>query len=180
MPQTYTPIATGTLASSATSYTFSSIPSTYTDLVLVTNTRSAASPASDDIRIYLQFNGDVSSGYYSGTVMHGTGANAVSYRENARNQIDNSKQTSTAATGEFAPFVYNIMNYSNTNIFKRVIQRANPSLNATPSYNGPGLAISLWRSFAAISTIVVQAAGGAGTVGFAAGSSFTLYGIKAA
>lgn len=180
MPQTYTPIATATLSVAATSYTFSSIPSTYTDLVLVTNTRSAAGPASDDIRIYLQVNGDTSSGLYSGTVMHGTGVNAISYRENGRNQIDNSKQTSTAGTGEFAPFIYNFMNYSNTNMFKTIIQRANPSLNATPTYNGPGLAVTLWKNLSAINTIVVQAAGGSSVVGFAAGSSFTLYGIKAA
>ena len=35
MASTYTPIATTTFASTATSYTFSSIPTTYTDLVLV-------------------------------------------------------------------------------------------------------------------------------------------------
>jgi len=39
MPSTYTPIATNTLASVSTGVTFSSIPSTYTDLVLVINYR---------------------------------------------------------------------------------------------------------------------------------------------
>ena len=35
MPVTYEPIATATLGTAANSYTFSSIPSTFTDLVLV-------------------------------------------------------------------------------------------------------------------------------------------------
>ena len=177
---TYTKIASNTLSTASTSYTFSNIPQTYTDLVLVTNTRSHTGQASYDTRIYVNLNGDQTSGLYSGTVMHGTGVNAVSYRETGRNQVDNSKQTSTQSSGEFAPFIYNIMNYSNPNIFKNVIQRASPSLNTESTYNGPGVAVTLWRNLSPITSLTVQAAGGASSVGFAAGSSFTLYGIKAA
>ena len=40
MPATYEPIATTTLGSAQATVTFSSIPGTYTDLVLITNSRS--------------------------------------------------------------------------------------------------------------------------------------------
>jgi hypothetical protein len=176
---TYTKIASTTYASAASSYTFSNIPQQYTDLILVTNTRAQTGQASYDIRIYLNLNGDMSSGLYHGTVMYGTGVNIASYRETGRNQVDNTKQTSTQSSGEFSPFIYNIMNYSNPNIFKHVIQRANTSLNTESTYNGPGLGITTWRNKAPITSIIVQAAGGASN-GFAAGSTLTLYGIKAA
>jgi len=53
MPKTYEPIATTTLGSNQTTITFSSIPSTYTDLVIVSNmgTTTASYP-------FIRFNGD--------------------------------------------------------------------------------------------------------------------------
>jgi hypothetical protein len=176
---TYTKIASTTYASAASAYTFSNIPQQYTDLILVTNTRAQTGQASYDIRIYINLNGDQTSGLYSGTVMHGTGVNAISYRETGRNQVDNSKQTSTQSSGEFAPFIYNIMNYSNPNIFKNVIERTSTSLNTEATYNGPGVSVVLWRNLNPVTSLTVQSAGGASN-GFAAGSTLTLYGIKQA
>jgi hypothetical protein len=180
MPSTYEPIATNTLSSAATSVTFSSIPSTYTDLVLVTSSKSAPSPASDDIRIYITLNNDASSGLYSGTVLYGNGTSALSYRETGRNQVDNSIQSATNATAGYAIFTYNIMNYANTTTFKTVLQRSGSNSNNTPSYNAAGTAVSLWRNTNAITRVDAVAQGGASVVGFAIGSTFTLYGIRAA
>jgi hypothetical protein len=45
MAATYTPIASITLGATATSVTFSSIPSTYTDLILVMNGSSTSDRA---------------------------------------------------------------------------------------------------------------------------------------
>ena len=72
---TYTPIATTTLGSAATSYTFTSIPSTYTDLVLVGNL-SSSSNTNISIRIYSDSGTNYSNTYLTG--VNGTGASSAS------------------------------------------------------------------------------------------------------
>jgi len=59
---TYTPIATTTLGSTTASYTFSSIPSTYTDLVLVV-IGEAYFTSTNYINTGVQFNSDTGSNY---------------------------------------------------------------------------------------------------------------------
>jgi len=54
---TYTPIASQTLGSAASSVTFSSIPQGYTDLVLVINSVAASSTNNMD----MSFNSDTSA-----------------------------------------------------------------------------------------------------------------------
>ena len=63
------------------------------------------------------------------------------------------------------------MNYSNTTTFKTILMRAN---NAAL---GVDAIVGLWRSTAAINEIKVFPTGGAN---FETGSTFSLYGIKAA
>ena len=59
MPNTYEPIATNTLGSAASSVTFSSIPSTYTDLIVVMNYANSTGLAD----VFFRFNGDTGSNY---------------------------------------------------------------------------------------------------------------------
>jgi hypothetical protein len=180
MALTYEPIATQTLGSAQTSVTFSSISSTFTDLVLVTNTKSASGESSNDVRIDVIVNGDSSSGLYSTTYLVGTGVSAVSSRDTNRNQIDGVRQTSSSSGSSFAPFIYNFFSYASTSKFKTVLVRSSGMTNNEPTYNGPGAAVSLWRNTNAITSIGILARGGASSVGFAAGSTFTLYGIREA
>ena len=77
MTATYEKIATNTLSSAAISLTFSSIPATYTDLVLITSSQHAASDASS--RLYLNFNSDTATNY-SYTQIRGSGTAAFSSR----------------------------------------------------------------------------------------------------
>ena len=163
MPATYEPIATTTLGSAAASYTFSSIPSTYTDLVLIlSGNYTAASDSSPSFRL----NGDSASNY-SVTVLNGDGTSASSFRETSQTQMILGSMQSTISNS-----IFNLMNYANTTTFKTVISRGNNSTNRARAYVG------LWRNTAAITSIEVLA--NAGGPNFATGTTFTLYGIKSA
>ena len=163
MAQTYTPIATTTLASPAASYTFSSIPSTYTDLVLVAQ---AANSIGDGYYFGLQFNGDTATNY-SDTSIYGTGSSALSTREASVTRIIAGWTSLSAPT----TLVCNIQNYSNTTTYKTALMR-----NANSAYR-EGAWVGLWRSTAAINSITVTSES---TSSFLTGSTLTLYGIKAA
>jgi hypothetical protein len=176
---TYTPIATTTLGTAVSSYTFSSIPSTYTDLILVASCQSTTS-SNADTRAFVQVgNGSVDTGSnYSYTAVYGTGAAAGSVRESSRTQIDQIVYNATANNSEFGLLTYHFFNYSNTNIYKTVMQRANQNLN---SYGTRYVAtqVALWRSTSAIDTIKIYT-GGPSAGNWSVGSTFTLYGIAAA
>ena len=74
---TYSTIATTTLASAAASYTFSSIPTTYTDLILVLN---GSFDTFNNVRFQVG-NGSVDTGSnYSATRLLGDGSAASSDR----------------------------------------------------------------------------------------------------
>lgn len=161
---TYTPIATQTLGSAAASVTFSSIPSTYTDLVLVTQ---AISASADDIGI--RFNSD-SGTNYSQTWLSGNGTSAFSSRYSSSTSIYLDIYGSMGTT-LFNNTIVQIMNYSNTTTNKTLLSRANRA------GSGVDAIVGLYRSTSAISTIVLAPTSG---VNFSTGSTFSLYGIKAA
>ena len=164
---TYTPIATTTLGSAAASYTFSSIPSTYTDLVLITNGAVSSGTANWVLQVG---NGSVDTGTnYSETDLWGTGSAAQSAR--------GSNQTSVLLnsygyldTVFAANVVCSLMNYANTTTYKTILTRANNAANGTHA------GVGLWRSTSAINTIKVAASAST----FVTGTTFTLYGIQAA
>ena len=158
---TYTPIATTTFSGSATSYTFSSIPSTYTDLVLVCNIFNSSSA-----NTYVRFNGD-SGTNYSRTQLSGNGTSATSGRVTSTNAgyID-AVPTQTPQENIIVSF----QNYSNTTTYKTYLARSN---NAS---TGVQAAVGLWQNTAAINTILISCDSGTMT----SGTTLTLYGISAA
>jgi len=97
LPSTYTLIKGETLASSAASYTFTAIPSTFTDLVLrVSARRSAAGRV--DLDFY--FNADNANNSY--TYIRGNGATApVSIFGVGENNATTSYITATAGLWNF-------------------------------------------------------------------------------
>jgi hypothetical protein len=161
---TYVALATNTLGSAAASVTFSSIPGTYTDLVIVTQ---AISATADDVGI--RFNSD-SGTNYSQTWLSGSGTAAVSGRYSSSTSVYLDIYGSMGTT-LFNNASVQIMNYANTTTYKTFLSRSNRA--------GAGLdaIVGLWRSTAAISTIVLAPTSG---VNFSTGSTFTLYGILAA
>ena len=149
--------------------TFSSIPSTYTDLVIVVSARNTASVTHTGL--YLYANGNA-SGIYSWTFMQGDGTTATSSRGTSTLIFTGSVPGALATSGSFGTTIINIPNYSNTTTYKTVLSRAN---NFT---TGPvGASVGLYPSTNAISSIALST-GGTGLL--VAGSTFSLYGIKAA
>lgn len=162
---TYTPIATTTLGSAVASYTFSSIPGTYTDLVLVFN-GGIASGAQD---IWVQVNGDTGANY-SRTNLYGNGTAAGSTRLSAQTKFAMNDAAALDGAYQFMS-VMQFMNYSNTTTYKTMLERAN---NAA---RGTDLGVHLWRSTSAITSIYIY---NSGATNYVVGTTFTLYGITAA
>jgi len=161
MAKTYEPIATYTIPSTTSSYTFSSIPSTYTDLVLVTSIQRTAS---GNTRI--RFNGDTATNY-STTYIEGNGSAASSSRSSNQTYLTLDYSNSTS---NWVPSIAHIMNYANTTTFKTVINRTGDAGVVVLGY------AQLWRKTPeAINSITLIS-----DTNFATGSTFTLYGIKAA
>jgi len=162
---TYVPIANQVLTSATASVTFSSIPSTYTDLVLVSS--AGYSTGGGNGTINLQFNGDTGTNY-SFTYIQGNGSAASSGRGSSTT-IGVAAQADGSNLGSFAANTCQIMNYSNTTTYKIAITRANADTVATQAW------VSLWRSTSAITSLTLT-----GAYSMAIGSTFTLYGILAA
>jgi len=162
---TYEPIATTTLSATASSYTFSSIPATYTDLRLVST--PLTSTAGQDF--WLQFNG-ITTTTYSQTLIYGDGTSAASTRASNNDGV---YFTWTQGVSNTIPQLWT------TDIFSYAGSTYKTLLFAeSADRNGSGVAnrtVGLWRSTAAITSINLKA-----TTLFSVGTTFTLYGIKAA
>ena len=162
---TYTQIASTTLGSAASSVTFSSIPATYTDLVLVVNGGGSA-----NINVSMQFNGDTATNY-SITALAGDGTTASSTRRTSQTAMRLDENSYTGTTLAAANIIVSIMNYANTTTYKTVLSRSNNAAVGTSAIVG------LWRATpAAINQVVINAIGG----NWITNSTFNLYGIAAA
>jgi hypothetical protein len=160
MASTYTPIATYTTPSAQSSYTFTSIPSTYTDLVIVGSVKVGSSGD----YLGLQFNGDTGSNY-SRTRLSGNGSSASSEREANSVRVNMYNQSSA----NFYSNILHIMNYANTTTYKTFLSR-----NDIADWN-TNAQVGLWRSTSAITSITLIGGGN-----LQADTTFTLYGIEAA
>lgn len=177
MAKTYEPIATTTLGSAQANYTFSSIPSTYTDLVLVIHAK-AASTLYYNTNLLLRFNSDTNTNY-SQTRLTGNGSTASSGRGSNDvytyvGQIPNA--TSGNSANDRSANIVNIMNYANTTTYKTHVSRSNAIPSGSTSTNSVEAYVGLWRSTAAITSITILP----DSNNLDTGSTFTLYGIKAA
>jgi hypothetical protein len=167
MTSTYEKIATTTLGSAAASYTFSTIPGTYTDLVMIASLTSA----NDGAGLQFRFNSDSGSNY-SNTFLEGSGSSATSSRESNQTSIQISFNVGNNSTNPSASII-SINNYSNSTTNKTLLARWNSATGGT--YPGTAAAVGLWRDTSAITAIEVFM--GSGNIN--ADSTFTLYGIKA-
>jgi hypothetical protein len=156
---TNVPLQSIRLASPATTFVFSDIDQSYSDLRVVVSGFTSG----NSVDIQGKINGDTGSNY-SRTTLEAAGGNpsgvAGSSQTYARFGWCPSGTTYQTETLDF-------LNYSDKSNFKMVLQRA--SVN-TWSY----MAAINWRSTAAITTL--EFTPGSGT--FNAGTTFSLYGIR--
>jgi len=156
---TYTPIATTTLGSASATITFSSIPSTYTDLVLVFRGGLTAAGS-----IQIQYNGDTATNYsYTNIYGYGTGYGSGRGSSLTKAEIGGSWSAYTVLTAQ-------IENYANTTSYKTAITRYSDPTDTV------GANVSLWRSTAAINQIVLTN----NSTTYQSGTNVTIYGIAAA
>jgi len=171
MANTYQLIASNTLGSSAASVTFSSIPATYTDLVVRCSTRSDTVDVSNTINITLS--SDTASNY-SRTQITGDGSAASSGRSSNQSVLPFLSSAAASLTSNtFGTFELYIPSYTasqNKPLSGFAVTESNSASDAR-IYG----AAYLWRNTSAVSSIKFELSG---SNNFVSGSSFFLYGIK--
>lgn len=169
MANTYILLASNTLTSTTDTITFSSIPNTYTDLVLRTSIRNTTSGTYGGL--LLRFNSD-SGTNYSTTNLYADGTSAFSDQLGPSATYLNlvTQFTGTTASTFTSNEVY-IPNYTSTS--SKSVAITNVTENNSASANYVGVSAGFYLGTSAISTITI-------TTGstIAVGSSFFLYGIK--
>ena len=167
MATTYTLISSNVLTSSAASVTFSSIPATYTDLVVRASIRSDRSAVED--WLFIKFNGLTTNRSY--TRLTGSGSAAASGRS-----------TTGIVLGEINAATATANTFSNQEIYI-------PSYTASQNKPMSGIGMQednaaaaymmasagLWSNTSAITEINLYPETGPN---FVSGSSFYLYGIS--
>ena len=156
---TYSLIASNTLGSAAGNVTFSSIPATFTDLILITQ-HTCATGTNNQLVIQPNSNSDA---VYSRTLINSGGGAERYFSEQAIyiSYLANNTDITTS--------INNFLDYANTTTFKTVLTYSN-------SGGGPRAEVTLWRKTPeAISSLYIYPYSGT----FATGSIFKLYGIQA-
>jgi hypothetical protein len=169
MANTYTLIEAKTLATTTASVTFSSIPATYTDLLVMASPRS--NNASTTVQLRIRFgNGTVDTGAnYSSKFLYGDGAAAASGTATYIHGGEMDAASSTASV--FSNHSIYVPNYlSSTN--KSVSIDGVGENNATTAY--AFLTAGLWTNTATINVVELYPHLGS----FVQYSTFYLYGIS--
>ena len=168
MANTYVAIATVTVGSGgAANIEFTSIPQTYTDLVILLSSRTDQAANNDDRS--MRFNGS-SSGYSNRTV-YGTGSSALSGAPYSDRAYIGSINAGTSTSNTFSNTQIYIPNYTSSN-YKSVSSETVQENNATQAF--AVCIASLWSNTSAITSIILSY----GTGNWVQYSTATLYGIK--
>jgi hypothetical protein len=162
--------------SSTTTVTFSAIPGTYSSLQLIAS--GAASDSGTLISVNCQFNSDATSTDYGGNYIYGTNAAVSAGASTPTSTGDNCFDlpgTSTIANVAGQSSIL-FPGYAGTVFYKTFTANGNVQSSTTFATGLSNLTISgMWKSTAAITSIVLTDAGGGH---FIAGSTFTLYGMQ--
>lgn len=164
MPSTYDSIATTTLGTASATISFTSIPSSYTDLRVVVvgqNPTAERNPL-------IQFNNDSTSGLYSSISVMGAGSTANSTSQQSANFI----RTLYLPFPSTDPGMYtiDIFGYAGSTRKTVLLSSGNDTNGAGTVEYGAGL----WRNTAAITSIQLTLSG---STNYSANTMATLYGI---
>ncbi len=171
MPTTYTLSSSNVLTTAAARVTCSSIPATYTDLVLKVSVRSDRAAGFDNIQI--RINSDAASNY-SRTLLSGDGSSASSSRGSSESRWEFAVVNGdTSTSNTFGNGEYYIPNYTSTSNRPASYFGVNEDNNATAYMRANAY---LYRGSAAISDLNLSPQNG---TNWLTGSSFYLYGISA-
>lgn len=173
MASTYTLISSNVLSGTAASVTFSSIPSTYTDLVLRCSTRATAAGTFQEF-FSLRPNGSAGT---NATYLSGTGSSVNSSRPVNQwysvidgNLVNNGGDSAGNTANTFTSTEWYIPNYALT-------QARQVSGYGVSEQNGSTAYMSISANYSSSTTAITSILlNNLGT--FATGSSFYLYGIK--
>ena len=148
---------------------FTSIPSTYTDLLVVISARSSVAAFLQGL--YVQFNGS-SATNYSYTELYGYNATTGSFKESSiANTFIGQLPGTSGTSNTFGSIELYIPNYAgSTN--KPMSTTSTQEINSTTNWQG-GAVANLWSNTAAINRIYIY-----GSSNLAQYSSAWLYGIK--
>ncbi|NDD85579.1 hypothetical protein EBZ38_15060 [bacterium] len=170
MANTYTLIASNTLSTTAASVTFSSIPSTYTDLVLRMSARNDRAVTNGTLNLTIN---NLSTSIYSWTFLQGNGSAASSNRNSATTFLSDIPLVGSSATSNtFSSIEIYLPSYlasQNKPVGIFGVNETNATAIEMKANAG------LIQSTAAIDRIDIS---NTSTFQFVSGSSFFLYGIK--
>jgi hypothetical protein len=172
MASSRTLIESQTLASSAASVTFNSIPSTYTDIVVKASVRTDYAAVID--YLIIRFNSDSSTNYSDTRLVAYAGTGTLSDRTSSATSLGNvSVDGNSATSSTFSNTEIYIPNYLST--VGKPISASTVVENNSASANQIVADAALYRGASAISNIAFTPSVG---TNFLSGSSFYLYGIK--
>jgi hypothetical protein len=165
-PTDFQLISTQVLASTASSITFSSIPSTFRHLQVRMTARISTASGTGSFAVNVWFNGDNTSNYSWHTLL---GQTATVSSSGAANQpqfaLNQTIPSASQASGIFGAGIVDILDYAQTSKYKT-------SRTLSGWTGAVQLSSGNWRSTAAINSVTVDSNGYA----FAVGSRFSLYG----
>lgn len=165
MAITYEPLATTTLSATSTEVSFTSISSSYTDLILASNV--AMNSQAD---LFLRLNSDTAANYaYAFITGQASGSSVSSSRVINTGNVRMGYYALPQTEFEFCNITH-IFDYANTVTHKNWITRA------SAASKGSDFLYATWRNTNAVTSLTIKA----NTGHFLIGSTWALYGIKAA
>lgn len=164
MPSTYTLISANTLATDTASVTFSSIPATFTDMVLKTSVRS--STTNEDF--YVKVN----------SLYSGIGSTFLYFKTG----VANGRQSNSLIYAKVTPSSYTANSFSNNEFYFSNYAASTTKAGSVFEVSENNAESPVWIGITAFSQITTTAITSlqceTASGNFVAGSSFYLYGIK--
>lgn len=159
---TYTPLANVTLASATSTISFSSIPSTYKDLIFVINIAATATVLNE---VFIRFNGDTGSNYsYLEAFGAGSGSGGGGSGSRTYNMIGYHGGGVSVIT------IAQVMDYSATDKHKTTLARNDKTDQGTTMIG------CRWANTAAVTSALIS---NIAPANFPVGTTVALYGVIA-